>query len=97
MKFRHDNVICVDQNCSVFNCEKRHPKICKYQRDYGRCKFTSYCRYNHNKQNDVSENSEKILAIEKKIENLQNCNIAPSELHKDVANKIETVESKLKY
>ena len=68
--FRHNIVKCVDKNCSVFKCEKRQPKICKYQRDFGRCKFTTYCSYNHDKQNDVSENGEKILAIEKRLENL---------------------------
>ena len=50
-------------------CDKRHPKICKYQRDYGRCKFTEYCSFNYDKQNDVSQNSEKI--VDETIENLE--------------------------
>ena len=95
-RFRHNIVKCLDKNHSVLNCEKSHTKICKYQRDYGRCKFTTYCSYNHDKQNDVSENSEKILVIEIKLENLQNSIKEPSELHKDVDNKIEAFESKLK-
>ena len=53
--------------CNIFDCEIRHPKICKYISFYGRCKFTTYCDYSHEKPNDVKENSEKINEIEKKL------------------------------
>ena len=60
-RFRHNNKTCTDKHCNIVNCDKRHPKICKYQRDYGGCKFMEYCSFNHDKQNDVSQNSEKIV------------------------------------
>ena len=66
-RYRHIEEICCDQKCSVFNCEKRHPKICNFNREFGRCKFTTYCKYSHNKQTDVAENSDKIKEIEKKL------------------------------
>ena len=70
-RFRHNNDLCVDKNCTVFNCEKRHPKICIYHRDFGKCKFTTYCRYNHEKQHDVETDSERINELEKKISEVQ--------------------------
>ena len=66
-RYKHIEEVCSDQSCSVFNCEKRHPKICNFQREFGRCKFTTYCKYSHNKQTDVAVNSDKIKEIEKKL------------------------------
>jgi intergrase/recombinase len=66
--FRHNNKTCTDKNCNIVKCDKRDPKICKYQRDYGRCKFTEYCRFNHN---DVPQNSDKIDSLENKISKME--------------------------
>ena len=63
--------MCADKNCTVFNCEKRHPKICIYHRDFGKCKFTTYCKYNHQKQHDVESYSGRIGELEKKISEVQ--------------------------
>ena len=100
-RYLHINEICVTTKCNVYNCEKRHPKICNYQRTYGRCKFTEYCSYSHNKSEDILENSDKIAVLEKKIENLQETNnrkVNP-ECNKKIdnlENKLENLESKIK-
>ena len=65
--FRHINEKCVTTNCNINDCEKRHPKICIFKRKYGQCKCTTYCRYDHEKPQDILENSDKILELEKKI------------------------------
>ena len=36
---RHNKIICAKENCEIFNCEQRHPKLCRYFKNYGRCKF----------------------------------------------------------
>ena len=80
-RFRHNNVKCTEKTCSIYNCEKRHPKICKHFREYGYCKFTTYCRYEHKKQVHIAENSDNIAKLEKKFQriNFQNSNIEQSE------------------
>ena len=70
-RYRHNNETCVDKNCNVFKCEKRHPRICNFFTEFGQCKFTTYCRYKHEKKIDVFENFEKINELEKKIVNLE--------------------------
>ena len=64
--FRHIDEICSEKNCNVFNCEKRHPKVCKFFREYHRCKFTTFCRYSHK----VTDKDEKIKEIEIKMDDI---------------------------
>ena len=64
--FRHVNIICVEQNCSVFDCEKRHPVICKYFRNFRRCKFSN-CSYKHDTKNEANSTKEKIIVLETKV------------------------------
>ena len=70
-RYRHNNETCEVKNCNVFKCEKRHPRICNFFTEFGQCKFTTYCRYKHEKKIDVFENFEKINELEKKIVNLE--------------------------
>ena len=63
--FRHVGELCNKEICNVFKCEKRHPKICKYMREHGMCKFTDYCKYDHNKCTDILDNTKKLVDIQK--------------------------------
>ena len=47
LKNLHVHEICVEYECDISACEKRHPRTCMYYRDYGRCKFIEYCIYKH--------------------------------------------------
>ena len=40
-------------------------------RDLGRCKFTTYFKYNHKKVSDIFDNADKIAAIEKEVEEIR--------------------------
>ena len=84
-------------DCNVFDCERRHPKICNYKNQYGRCKFTTYFKYDHDEPNNVIENNAKIAAVEKKMENLQKNTKSQDNgnLEKEIEHKIETLENKL--
>ena len=92
-RYRHIVEKCETKNCNVFDCERRHPKICNYIRDYGQCKFTTYCKYDHDKPNNIKETFKKIETLEKKIDNLQAG--TKVNLGKEVDRKIEAFESKL--
>ena len=42
----HILALCEKEYCEMSNCAMRHPRICRYYRDYGYCKF-SPCSYAH--------------------------------------------------
>ena len=70
---QHVKDICENTECDISICALRHPKVCKYYRDYCKCKFDP-CMFLHvDKENDpqikkVRKENESIL---KKIANLE--------------------------
>ena len=60
--YRHVNTVCDNQSCDVVNCEKGYPRVCKYYRDFGRCKF-SPCSFQH--ENALAKYLSKIHCLEK--------------------------------
>ena len=72
-RFRHNNVICVKKNCSVFDCEMRHPVVCKHFLNFKKCKFTD-CAYKHSKGSDTDDMAMKIKNGEDKITEVKNLN-----------------------
>ena len=42
----HEKKMCENKLCKVFLCPLRHPKNCKFYREYKRCKFNP-CAYKH--------------------------------------------------
>ena len=91
--FRHNDEKCVTKDCNISDCEKRHPKICKYKREYGRCKFTTNCSYDHNEPLYILENNDKFTKLEEMLENLQQN--SSNSLSEEVDKKMETFETKL--
>ena len=63
---------CANSDCDIKSCKYRHPKICRYKRDIGFCKFGEWCLFKHDGivkgVNDVEELSNKMKNIEKLIE-----------------------------
>ena len=77
---RHVSELCDKTSCDISTCSLRHPKNCKWYKEYGYCKFIP-CAFKHidntnsidiNKYQQENENIVKKLAIiEKKLETLQ--------------------------
>ena len=63
--------------------------MCTFNRDFGRCKFTTYCRYSHEKQNDIKENNDKIKEMETRLHAVEN---RKNDKNSD---KIKNLETKL--
>ena len=67
---RHFSERCENSSCEIFKCEKRHPRECKYFREYSRCKFGDDCQFYHkaayNSESIGQENAmkAKILTLE---------------------------------
>ena len=97
--FRHINKVCSDTNCSVFNCSKRHPRRCNFFKEFERCKFTTYYKYDHTKQNNIKSCNEKLRKVEKDIEELRNkkevINLGKSDMEEQLSEKILALEKKV--
>ena len=65
-QFRHINTECSIKNCNIQECENRHPRFCYYQKYYGRCKFTTFCKYSHEEETILCENIDRIIHLEQK-------------------------------
>ena len=64
--FRHVHVICVNEKCSDFECENRHPVVCNYYRNFKRCKYSN-CSYKHESRNENVETDVRIRNMEKRL------------------------------
>ena len=97
--FRHNNEICVDDKCDVFECDKRHPIFCKYYGSFKKCKYQE-CAYKHEVINDMKTVDDKINNIEKKLRDEQpNVKIIEKKLvafEKEYETKIKGLENQLK-
>ena len=97
---KHADLRCEDKSCEIFNCNKRHPKQCRYYKEFKRCKYNEYCRFDH-KENAEGQRSDKMLEtrllnIETLLQEVQkNYNILTEKLlEKD--EKIKDIENQVK-
>ena len=68
---QHILEICSNQKCEILRCSLRHPKICRYFRDFGMCKFGEWCLFRHElKVNKEIEDVKR--ALELKVETCEN-------------------------
>ena len=73
--------MCNESNCSVNNCTKRHPTICRYFKLYGKCKFNQRCAYRHIEskdhleieklRNEVKALAERLKFLEEQLQSLK--------------------------
>ena len=93
-KNTHSEVICEVKICRKTNCEKRHPKSCRYFSDRGYCKFGNYCKYKHSpKINDSKISEQKLKTLEDKIYMLEK--VVEEKRNNDLIEKNEIHETKV--
>ena len=75
---QHINKKCENPSCDRKACTLRHPKICKFFRENGFCKFGEYCKFKHFEKENLDrykrENEiilKKLADIDKQLEKLQ--------------------------
>ena len=78
-KKKHINETCPTFQCQVEDCGLRHPRLCKYFFEFGRCKFGLQCSYFHlslntnsSPENDIEELKSEIARLEEKVLELDN-------------------------
>ena len=60
--------MCTSDNCEVHKCSLRHPKSCRYYREYGRCKYNP-CAFKHkDSENDFINQKSENITLKGKIE-----------------------------
>ena len=69
----HAAEVCNDESCDITLCSKRHPKACKFFKEYKRCKFSECCSFSHDivvcqNQNDFNTMKTKIAILEAQAE-----------------------------
>ena len=91
-KFKHVTVVCDDDKCNnQHTCQKRHPRVCKYFINFGRCKLGSACAYAHQTRGKV-ENGR----LEQKLDELMKTINKKDEVIRNLSNKIEDLIQKNK-
>ena len=90
-RHKHVNTVCRSENCDVALCEKRHPKLCRYFLNYGRCKFDP-CSYSHA---DATFKSSEIEKVHNVIEDIRKEMFAFKEILLSKTEKINLMEQKL--
>ena len=66
-RFIHAQERCENPECEIRSCNLRHPRKCKWFRDYRRCKFGEWCSFDHADNNDSKESIKEIF---EKLKNL---------------------------
>ena len=93
-RFQHVEEICGNLSCEIKRCNLRHPKVCKFFRDYNRCKFGEWCCFKH-----ITNNTEidaiSTETIRKEIEALQKIINDKDEVINQLSEKIKVIEDKL--
>ena len=71
-RYQHVNQKCENSNCDVSKCVQRHPRECRFYRDYSRCKFGEYCSFEHAVKNDATKT--ELETLKTKLANLESKN-----------------------
>ena len=96
----HLSETCENKLCETSSCPKRHPKTCRYFSIYNRCKFGSFCFFNHEiedleTQNGDDEMKTRLAFLEDQVIKLE-AKIKDNDVEiKDLEEKSQCLERKL--
>ena len=68
---QHIDIVCENSSCDVFNCNFRHPRECRYWKEFGRCKFDTYCAFKHVRKTDDQRTKCEIEELKSEIRELK--------------------------
>ena len=94
---RHVKETCENLSCDTSNCIMRHPKVCKWYRDYQKCKFDP-CLFLHKENNTeiyiLKKENEDILTNIKDIENAVKDLDAKIVHSESIIDRLENIQNK---
>ena len=83
---KHANKKCPSKEYNDRMCIFRHPKLCKYYVQTGKCKFTEDCAFAH----EESEVVKRLLKLESEMEKLKSDSMKPKTSNFEADVKIKT-------
>ena len=100
----HENIKCENGECSVIDCDLRHPRKCKFFMEYRNCKFRDYCKFSHEilddriKSDEINELRNKLEEMKeniiKKDQEIKQKDKEIDELMKNLQDRLSFVEKK---
>ena len=90
----HENEVCENVSCKVFDCNLRHPSKCSYYSKYFYCKFGSFCKFSHRKKEDQDKKSVELL--EKELDGVKKLIDEKENELKRINQEIKNSENKIK-
>ena len=67
----HENKKCENSDCEIRDCPLRHPKIRKFYRDFGFCKFSEWCKFSHEVKRSMFVENDGVKNLEEKLEKVK--------------------------
>ena len=68
---KHENQKCDNELCEIRKCPLRHPKNCRYFAEFNKCKFGSFCKFNHDGIKNLKFDQE-IELLKKELDYIKN-------------------------
>jgi len=62
---------CENPQCNGYKCDNRHPRECFFFKNFGRCKFGTYCYYTHSETKEIKL-EEEVNMLKAEIVSLTN-------------------------
>ena len=70
-RYEHVRETCMENNCDLEGCHKRHPRECLFYRTFRKYKFGSFCSYKHTEYDAIEyQMKQKVDEITSKLETL---------------------------
>ena len=63
----HPTENCIDGNCSIVNCRRRHPQQCRFFGTQKGCRFGSSCKFDHQRQMCLQNELQEMKSKQEKL------------------------------
>ena len=87
----HIHEKCENRSCEILDCTLRHPRKCSFYRDFRRCKFNEWCKYDH------IDNDNEIVILRNQLEdnrrNIHDLEARINDKDKNIEDQILRIES----
>ena len=92
----HNSEKCENVSCEITSCKLRHPRTCKFFREFKKCKFSEWCSFKHIKtdQNIKQFNNKEIM---EKIDDLAQTLKEKYDIINILVEKVRTLEETINY
>ena len=91
----HENKKFENSDCEIRDCPLRHPKMCKFNRDFGFCKFSEWCKFSHEVKRSMFVENDGVKNLEEKLEKVKLDLEKSSEKMSKLENEMKNISLKM--